>query len=172
MTKDGREIIVRPAEVRDASALHHIYAETIAEHKYLPELYVSLSIPEWRDWLAKVNQEREIILVAELDGTVVGHVSLQPEEWQTSEHVAVLGIIVKKGYRNIGIGRALILAAFDAALVVGYQKITLSVFANNDRAIALYTKMGFRQVGRKEKQFYINKEYIDEILMEKFLTSF
>ncbi len=169
-TKDGRDILVRPAEIRDAPALNKIYADTIAERKYLPELFVSLSLDEWREWLAKVNQNREVILVAEVDKQVVGHVSLQPEEWQTSQHVCILGIIVKKGFRNIGIGKALILAAIDAALIVGYKKITLSVFANNSRAIALYKKIGFEQVGCRRKQFYMNHEYIDEVLMELFIA--
>lgn len=51
----------------------------------------------------------------------------------------------------------------------GYEKISLSVFSTNKRAINLYKKFGFEIEGVKKKEIKIDEEYVDEILMALFL---
>ena len=45
------------------------------------------------------------------------------------------------------------------------EKISLSVFSNNKRAIGLYKKFGFKIEGRLEHQFILKEKYADEIEM-------
>ena len=50
------------------------------------------------------------------------------------------------------------------------EKICLSAFSTNDRAIHLYKKMGFIEEGRREKQYKTAPgEYVDEVLMARFV---
>ena len=59
------------------------------------------------DWLAdnlkKVEKGKIIMIVAEVDGHMVGIVEVRPHLGKMS-HVGSLGISIKKGYRDIGIG--------------------------------------------------------------------
>ena len=49
------------------------------------------------------------------------------------------------------------------------EKITLSCFSTNIHALELYKKIGFEVVGTKKKQFYMNSQYYDEVVMEMWI---
>jgi ribosomal protein S18 acetylase RimI-like enzyme len=73
-------------------------------------------------------------------------------------------------HRSKGVGSKLLEKAIKNAKDMEFEKICLSTFHTNLIAIALYKKFGFREAGRRKKQFKIADEYIDEILLELFLT--
>lgn len=49
------------------------------------------------------------------------------------------------------------------------RKINLDVVEENEKAIRLYEKLGFNICGKYNKERYINGEYKDLIIMEKFI---
>ncbi|MBC7123627.1 MAG: GNAT family N-acetyltransferase, partial [Pseudothermotoga sp.] len=49
------------------------------------------------------------------------------------------------------------------------KKIQLEVMANNERAIRLYEKFGFEIEGRKKKAILLDDEYVDLLVMGKWL---
>jgi glyceraldehyde-3-phosphate dehydrogenase/erythrose-4-phosphate dehydrogenase len=53
------------------------------------------------------------------------------------------------GYRGRGIGERLLRASIDAARSAGFERIELSVYAANERAAALYRKVGFVMEGTR-----------------------
>jgi RimJ/RimL family protein N-acetyltransferase len=59
--------------------------------------------------------------------------------------------------------------ALDWAAGQGLKKITLSVFATNRQAIRMYEQFCFATEGRRKMQYSIQGEYVDEVLMAKFL---
>jgi len=71
--------------------------------------------------------------------------------------------------RNKGIGRLLIneliIWAANNFLI---EKVSLSVFSSNERAIELYRKMGFRKEGLCKGDMKINGKYVDSLLMYKW----
>jgi ribosomal protein S18 acetylase RimI-like enzyme len=85
-----------------------------------------------------------------------------------SQHAVDLGINIIGDFRRIGIGKAMMDYMIGWAKEKGYEKITLSVFSTNQRAINLYKKFGFKIEGMKKK-YMINGKYADEVLMELFL---
>lgn len=165
--KDGRTIAIRHAKVSDAAALHENFCQVVYEAEWLPTLKPNSNRAEWAEWIQRTYGNREVLLIAHIEDEYVGHLSLQPEEWAASKHVARLGIIVRKSYRGLGVGSALMLAAEDAGRQQKYEKITLSTFQSNSIARNLYEKMGYRLVGIRERHFQMPKGFIDEILMEK-----
>jgi ribosomal protein S18 acetylase RimI-like enzyme len=86
-----------------------------------------------------------------------------------SRHVAKLGIIVIQSLRNLGVGRALMTAAENAAVAKEYEKIVLSTFNDNELALSLYQSLGYRTVGYRVRHFKMERGYVDEVLMEKIL---
>jgi RimJ/RimL family protein N-acetyltransferase len=49
------------------------------------------------------------------------------------------------------------------------EKIILSCFSDNKRALYLYKKLGFKIIGTRKNQFYMDSTYYDEILMELWI---
>ena len=61
----------------------------------------------------------------------------------------VNALAVYPGVRGRGHGRSLMEHAFDHAREAGRDRVCLIAFANNDPAMALYDRLGFRPVGRR-----------------------
>lgn len=170
-TKDGRQVLIRPATVRDAEDLYHSYNAVVAEGRFLPALRPSENMNNWARWIRETHRGRDVILIASIDDEYVGHVTLQPEVWEASKHVARLGILVAQKFRCIGIGRALMLSAEDAAREMDFEKIVLSTFHDNIVARHLYSSLGYREVGIRTRHFKMKHGYVDEVLMEKWIAN-
>jgi phosphinothricin acetyltransferase len=168
-SKDGRSIKVRRATQDDAPDFHSGFKNVVEEQMWFPTFTPNSHVSDWAHWIERTNQNREILLVAHVDGIYAGHLSLQPEEWQASQHVAKLGIIVRKESRGIGVGKSLMLSGHSIASKKAYTKIVLSTFEDNIPAIKLYESLGYRIVGFRKKHFNMPKGFIDEVLMEKEL---
>jgi len=168
--KDGRIITVREAQADDASHLFEGFKNVVEEYMWLPTFAANSHVSDWKTWIERTKRTREILLVAHIDSEYVGHLSIQPEEWNASQHVAKLGIVVRKDCRSNGIGKSLMLSGEEAALAKDYTKIILSTFDDNEAAKRLYDSLGYRIVGIRKKHFNMPKGLIDEVLMEKELV--
>lgn len=77
--KTGREVIFRSAEKKDAKSLLKYLKVTAAETPYLirePE-EITLSIKEEEEFIQRIeDSERELMLVATVDGKHIGNCSL------------------------------------------------------------------------------------------------
>jgi len=63
--------------------------------------------------------------------------------------VEVWRFYVDRAWHGAGVARPLMDAALEAARELGAGSVWLSVWERNPRAIAFYTKCGFRDVGSK-----------------------
>lgn len=82
----------------------------------------------------------------------------------------VIGIMIgDKDYWGKGYGRdalkVLIKFIFEE---LNFDKIKLSVFSFNKRAISCYKKLGFKEEGILKNEIYRNGKYYDDILMAIF----
>ena len=68
-------------------------------------------------------------------------------------HRAELGVTVLKSFWHQGIGTALMNACIRCAREAGYSQLELTVVAENENAVAMYQKAGFRELGRNPKGF-------------------
>lgn len=100
-----------------------------------------------------VYQEKYI--VAEFDGEPVGSVSLGPETGRC-QHIAELGIFVKRKFWGKGVGSALMREAIKLAKQLGIRKIVLDTTEGNERAIKLYKKFRF-----ETETYQTNMVYVD-----------
>ncbi|HTE15355.1 MAG TPA: GNAT family N-acetyltransferase [Burkholderiales bacterium] len=84
-------------------------------------------------------------------------------------HAGVLGIGVLNGYREQGVGQALMHAALVAAKGASLTRVELTVREHNVRAKRLYEKMGFVVEGVKRRGVHLDGIYEDLICMAKLL---
>ncbi|MFZ2641163.1 MAG: GNAT family N-acetyltransferase [Verrucomicrobiia bacterium] len=105
--------------------------------------------------------------VALKDGRVVGWCDICRMDRPTYRHAGVLGISVLKEFRGQGLGRRLILAVLERARKVGIERVELTVYVSNKRAIRLYKSVGFVREGVKRKGRKLNGTYEDVLMMAK-----
>jgi putative acetyltransferase len=141
-------LTLRRATVADAAD----HARIMGDPAVLPGLmqlpYVDAAI--WVQRLTETLQpgKTDLPLVALRDGVIVGTAGLHPAVQIRRRHVALLGISVAPHAQGQGVGRALMQGLCDYA--DGWaqiQRIELTVFADNRRAIRLYESVGFRIEG-------------------------
>lgn len=100
-------------------------------------------------------------LVWEEDGQVLGYVGSQTVLDETD----MMNVAVSAQARRRGIAQALVEALVIQLKQRGSRCLTLEVRASNAPAIALYGKLGFRQVGRRPNYYSHPKE--DGLILRK-----
>ena len=73
---------------------------------------------------------------------------------------------VVKSFREEGIGEKLLLATINHAEKIGIKRIDLEVRADNENAICLYEKLGFKEYGKKKMGIFLGNKFHDLIVME------
>jgi ribosomal protein S18 acetylase RimI-like enzyme len=114
--------------------------------------------------LAEIERGEVIQLVAEVEGELAGNAEIRRHAGRQS-HVGSLGIIMKSGFRRMGIGAELMERLISEGKKQGLKIITLQVNETNLPAISLYRKLGFRETGRIPKAINWNGKYVDDITM-------
>jgi len=110
-------------------------------------------------------------VVAELDGAAVGHAFLEPlGDLAAISHVFQLTIVVHPGHLGRGIGTTLLKDLLGwAQRDPRVKKVELRVRATNERAIALYRKVGFLEEGRFRNRVALQDgTFLDDLAMAWF----
>lgn len=108
------------------------------------------------------QDDRVAGFVVEVDGRIVGSMGLELAPYG----VVTLGMALLDGYRGRGFGRELLEAGIAWAREVGAHKIALQVWPHNERAIALYERMGFVREGLLRRHYRRrNGERWDAVIM-------
>lgn len=166
-TKNGRVVIVREASEKDARVMTDVVNSVALEKRYI---VTEKSREDWDKAISEIReQKRGLLVVAQVNGKVVGMGHLTKGKWEKNRHVGFLGIVILTDFREIGIGTAMTDYMMRWARQERLEKISLSVFSTNKRAIRLYQKFGFELEGTIKRQYKIEGEYVDELFMRRFL---
>ena len=126
------------------------------------------SSDEQREYLQRLHPD-DFFLVAEVEERVIGQIDAYRGRWGKTRHTADLGVVIRDGYRNLGIGRHLLGEVDDWARRLGLLKLSLGVFSSNERAIHLYQSCGYRVEGVRSRHLYVAGRFVDELVMAKFV---
>lgn len=106
--------------------------------------------------------------VAEIAGSVAGYIGFRhPTPLETNRHVLELDIGIHPDFQRKGVGKALMNFIESWARTNGIRKITVRVLDTNPTAISFYMKNGFVEQGRLVDEFFINGNYVDDLLLYK-----
>jgi L-phenylalanine/L-methionine N-acetyltransferase len=167
-------LTIRRATPKDAAA----FARIMGDPDVMPDL-LQLPYPSeerWQAMLAENNApgKTDIVLVAERPGEdgapqVVGNAGLHPAGAALRRrHAMMLGISVAREAQGQGVGSALMQALCDYAdRWAQVLRLELTVFADNERAIALYRKFGFEEEGRFRAYALRDGRYVDTLAMAR-----
>lgn len=167
ITKDGRIVVFRKPKWTDLDGLLDFINSVVREDAPI-NLTAEVSRNEEVEFLARRLVEIEkgniVQLVVEIKGEIVGNADIARHVGRQS-HVGTLGIIVRSGFRRIGIGAKLIEKLISEAEKEGMKLITLQVNETNIPAITLYKNLGFKEIGRTPKAIFWKGKYVDSVTM-------
>ena len=172
--KTGREIIIRNAEEQDAAMLIEYMSITAGETPFLlrePDEQSFTLEQETAFIQMKKDAERELMITAFCDGEHVGCASLMSEGPRLRfRHRCSVAVAIYRKFWGAGIGEMMLRVLIDTAKEAGYEQMELEVVEGNDRARALYEKLGFKQYGAFPRNMkYKDGSYRDSYWMMKDL---
>ncbi|MBQ8209770.1 MAG: GNAT family N-acetyltransferase [Clostridia bacterium] len=102
----------------------------------------------WREEIASGNR---LVFIYKINGEFIGEGALvldtnDPDYTIRDKRVYVSRMIVKKDYRNQGIGSTILTFLIEKAKEMGFKEMTIGVDKDNINALHLYRKFGFTEV--------------------------
>jgi aminoglycoside 6'-N-acetyltransferase len=157
----GRDVTLRSTTPDDAPALAAILAE-----------------PEVARWWGEFDLDRvradlmggdpaELPFVIEHDREIVGYIQAVEED-EPDFRSAGIDLFLRTDAQGRGLGPDAI-QTLAAYLIdeLGHHRLTIDPAADNTRAIAAYSKLGFRPVGRmRQYQRMADGRWVDALLMD------
>jgi L-amino acid N-acyltransferase YncA len=159
-------IEVRQYKDKDLTEMRNIWNEIVREgNAYPQEEYLS------EDDARRFFAEQSYTGVAVDGGSVVGLYILHPNNVGRCGHIANASYAVKSGQRGKRIGESLVVDSMRVAASLSFRLLQFNaVVASNERAIRLYKKLGFTQLGTIEGGFRMDDgQYVDIIPFYKKL---
>ncbi|MFT4621547.1 MAG: ribosomal protein S18 acetylase RimI-like enzyme [Myxococcota bacterium] len=162
---------IESARVRDALPVLGLHRDILAEREWfitLPDEFAAgLDAVGSRIGLYDAS-DNSLFLVARLPGVqVAGFLVVHGGHLSRMRHTGKLEVMVARAHRGRGVGRALLAACLEWARASPVlEKLGLSVFASNVRALALYQEHGFVEEGRRPREYRMTDgTYRDDVLM-------
>jgi L-phenylalanine/L-methionine N-acetyltransferase len=166
---DDSQVAVRsaaPADARGVCAL----LDAVAAEPDTPLLHVpcSCSVRTLRAQIDHAATDpRDLMLVAQVDGDLVGHLSLAGDRHPYSGHVCEIGLAVRADRRGKGVGSALLDVALPWAARRPYSKVVAGVFPHNRPALRFFAVHGFLREGQLHAHYAREGGTYDEVLMAR-----
>lgn len=140
----GQSIRVRPLEARDEAAVFALYAAVIDEGSAF------LAAPDELGPPRPLGPGAGLVAEITAEDGVLGAILLQTPPFARLRHSRTLELFVGAEQRGGGVGGALLDAAIGLLRTQpALRWLRLSVYADNDAAVALYSARGFVEEGRR-----------------------
>ena len=160
------EIKIRHIQMQDHEAVHQIFLSSPVINGTMRLPYQSLEYTNKR--LSK--SEDTVKLAACVNEEVVGYAELitYPNIPRHRHAGEINMIVVHPGWRRKGVGQALMRAMIDLAdNWLQLNRLSLTVWATNERAIHLYQKCSFVIEGTMQNYVFGQGKYTDAYLMAR-----
>jgi UDP-4-amino-4,6-dideoxy-N-acetyl-beta-L-altrosamine N-acetyltransferase len=160
----GKKVILRALEKED---LTHC-VRWINDSEITKGLGIIFPISQYEEekWYENyVKDEKNKIFAIETEKTYIGNVGLHDIDWINRK--ALLGIMIgEKKYLSKGYGTDAITTLLEFAFdTMNLNKISLTVFENNQRAIRCYEKCGFTREGVMREDLFRDGKFHDTLFM-------
>ncbi len=155
-------VAIRPVLASDWEAVHEIYLEGIETRQATFET----EAPDWKRWDG--GHRKDCRFVAEEGARVLGWAALSPVSARTVyAGVAEVSVYVAADARGRGVGETLLRALIACSEDAGVWTLQASVFPENAASVRLHSKLGFRQMGVREKIARLDGVWRDTVILER-----
>ncbi|CAH8771815.1 GNAT family N-acetyltransferase [Paenibacillus dendritiformis] len=166
---DGVAYTIRSATAADAGVLSALRVQIDGETEFLDrepgEAFIDA--PGFEQLIrADSEKKRNIFLVAVVEGRIVGFSRCEGSQLRRFYHKVEFGVCVQQEFWGYSIGKNLLKQSMAWADSNGITKIALNVLETNEKAIALYKKLGFEIEGiLKNDKILSDGQYYNTIVM-------
>lgn len=143
--KPSARIELRSATEADAAA---IQALVVSAYEHYIERMGKPPGPMLDDYERVVREHRVRVAI---DGDAIVGVSVLIEQ---PDGILLDNVAVSPNHQGFGIGKRLILAAEDECRALGYASVELYTHELMTENIAMYTRMGYEEIARREVKGY------------------
>ena len=168
MKRPGAAVTIRKARLSDVNAITKIYNEAIrtttATFDTRPK-----NVRDRLQWL-KSHGKRHPVIVAELNGIVVGWASLSPwSDRSAYKDTGETSFYVGTAYQGQGVGRKLKKAIIDRARRLQFHTLIARVAEGSDVSLHLNDSFGFAHVGTLKEVGRKFGRLLDVHILQKML---
>lgn len=153
---NGKTLKFRSPSVNDADDIIEYELKVAEQTPFItaPEDIMLIEKTEMKKKIrSSIERESEYWCLCTIDDKIVGSFRGFIETHYREMHVGAFGISVDKDYWGNGIGTEFIRYFKELASKRGVTQICINMVEGNDRALALYKKMGFREIGVIPKSY-------------------
>lgn len=137
---------MREAQINDLPRILEIYNEVVKSSPATFDLE-ELKLDQRKKWFLDHGGKHPLI-VAEIDGTLVGYCSLSPfRDKLAYMHTVESSVYVDHAYRGRGVGKVLMKEMLRKATELGYHVMIAGITSGNKPSVLLHSSLGFRFIG-------------------------
>jgi GNAT superfamily N-acetyltransferase len=155
------DYIIRKAVSGDLDGLHLVFSQADRMHREAhPEIFQEADDPnDTKDFLLEsLRSQNAVVLVADMDGEIIA--ALMAWVRQASEiailvprtYLSVDNLVVDEGYRQQGIGQALMHSIHNWAQANGIKEVQLTVWDFNHNAMNFYRDLGYEMLHHRMRR--------------------
>jgi len=169
---DNKDIEIRKARKEDAQDILN-YLNIIggeSENLTFGENEFTTTLEQQEQIIESTQNTPSAMFVGYIDNELVCTGKIAVIDRPRISHHGEVGITVLKKFWGLGIGRCLMDEIINfVKSETQLEMITLKVKSDNVRAIKLYKKLGFQEIGCYPRFFKVDKVYFDAVVMSVVL---
>ena len=168
----GERIYLSPRNVEDVG----IFTEWMNDFyvtDYIGRSHQTVTLQDEKEYLEKTDNNKNVFAIIDPEkDEIIGNIGLH--EIDKINRTATLGIFIgNRNYWSKGYGTEAIQLILDFGFnYLNLNNIDLALMEFNQRALNCYEKCGFKEIGRRRKNKFINGKYYDSILMDILAEEF
>ncbi|HEU0117290.1 MAG TPA: ribosomal protein S18-alanine N-acetyltransferase [Alphaproteobacteria bacterium] len=143
--------MIRPVTKSDAEALTRLHAESFSDAAWSKtQIEGTLALTSTQGWIAIEDDKPAGFILCQV----------------AQEQSEILTFCVAPEFRRKKLGERLLLHARDSVRLKGCLSLFLEVAADNKAAVALYKKLGAKQIGKRPNYYHKADSQIDALMFE------
>lgn len=119
-----------------------------------------------KEWITHNAGRYQFAIVSLENDELLGNCGIQNVD--LIRQCGEVGLFIgEENNRNKGYGTEVLQLLVDYGFdYLNLNNIMLRVFSFNEQAISCYRKVGFKEIGRRRKSYYLKGEFFDEVFMD------
>lgn len=169
VSKKGNTVTFRYLHEDDLDGMLSYINTLIAEDTFIGLYGEPLTREEEKkhldETIENINKGDKTVIVVEINNRYVGSGDLRRETIRRKKHGGSIGISLLKEYREEGIGAELLTMLIEEGKKLGLRLLYLTCLENNERALHLYEKLGFKRCGYLPNACFWKGGYVGEVTL-------